>query len=504
MACLAFLLIARLEACTIFCATTADTVLVGNNEDALSAFPSKMWFVPAGQFGCGRVCFGWYSQAQGGMNDRGLFFDWAALPGPDIPPPAKVSSKLPPDGCVAERVLATCATVDDVARFCEAIEYVGSPAHFLAVDKSGNSIVGEWVHGVFKLIRRKDKQLITNFFLTAPELGNHPCPRFDTVTRMLAENAEISVARFARILRAVAASWDGGGTKYSNVYDLGKGQVTVYVDHQFDHGLTINLADELRRGFREVDLNALLVSARRSESDVHRMALEPAQPRRKHERIPSVEELLGRFNEARGSERARKHIRSYRMTGTMSESWGDKGKFEIVAAPDRLSTTFSFNRNGTNRRGYDGKIGWQDEPVIGAFLATGAALIHARRDAAFFNWQYDPQQYASMESIGAVSFDGKDCFAVRLVTRSGLESIHYFNADDGLLRGILCTTALRSGATWSRTVYSEYKNFGDLLFPSAMRFNDEGFDISATVKSVSVNDVDVTLFDLPKTLSPSR
>jgi len=463
-----------------------------------------MWFVPAGQFGYGRVCFGWYSQAQGGMNDRGLFFDWAALPGADIPPRAKVSGKLPPDGCVAERVLATCATVEDVVRFCKAIEYVGNPAHFLAVDKSGNSVVGEWIHGVFKLIRRKDKQLITNFFLSDPEFGNYPCPRFDTVTRMLAEDAEVSVARFAHILRSVAASWDAGGTKYSNVYDLGKGQVIVYVNRRFDHGMTINLADELRRGFREVDLNALLIPAPQSQTEVRRMALEPAQPRRKYERIPSVEELLARFNQARGSDRARKGIRSYRMTGTMSESWGDEGKFEIAAAPERLRTTFSFDRNGTNRRGYDGKIGWQDEPVIGASFATGAALAHVRRDAAFFNWQYIPQRYESVESIGAVSFDGKDCFALRLVTRSGLESIHYFDADGGLLRGILCTTALRSGATWSRTVYSEYKKFGDLLFPSAMRFNDEGFDISAMVKSVSVNDVDPGFFELPKTLNPGR
>jgi len=61
----AFLFSEDLRACTIFYAARGDTVLVGNNEDADSAFPSRMWFVPAGQFGYGRVCFGWYSHAQG-------------------------------------------------------------------------------------------------------------------------------------------------------------------------------------------------------------------------------------------------------------------------------------------------------------------------------------------------------------------------------------------------------------------------------------------------------
>jgi penicillin V acylase-like amidase (Ntn superfamily) len=94
-----------------------------------------MWFVPAGNFGYGRVCFGWYSQAQGGMNDRGLFMDWAALP--DTVPPPRGTGKSLPDGCMAERVLATCATTENALRLFESIDYVGNPAHFLVVDRNG-------------------------------------------------------------------------------------------------------------------------------------------------------------------------------------------------------------------------------------------------------------------------------------------------------------------------------------------------------------------------------
>jgi choloylglycine hydrolase len=333
-----FFVAPHLYACTIFCAANGDTVLVGNNEDGSASFPSKMWFVPAGKFGYGRVCFGWYSQAQGGMNDRGLFFDWAALPGQEIPLPQKLSGKLPPDGCVCERVLATCATVDDVVRFCEAIEYVGNPAHFLAVDKSGNSVVGEWIKGNFKPIRAKNKQLITNFFLTDPKVGNYPCPRFETVTRMLAENGEISVDRFTAILRAVAASFDGGGTKYSNIYDLGQGQVTVYGERQFDHGITIDLAEELRRGFREVDLKDLAVAAPLAGAEL-RKALDTPQPKGKY-KVPSVKELLSRFDEVRGGRRASRSIRSCRMTGTMSEDGATKANSK--SSPRRIAGLSRF------------------------------------------------------------------------------------------------------------------------------------------------------------------
>lgn len=108
-----------------------------------------------------------------------------------------------------------------------------------------------------------------------------------------------------------------------------------------------------------------------------------------------------------------------------------------------------------------------------------------------------------MESIGAASFDGHDCFALKLVTTSGLESTHYFDVDTGLLRGIFCTTALRTGVTWSRTVYREYKEFGNLLFPTHIRFNDEGLDVSAVVKSLTVDDADDAAFAVPNSLRKS-
>lgn len=185
------------------------------------------------------------------------------------------------------------------------------------------------------------------------------------------------------------------------------------------------------------------------------------------------------------------------MTGTLSEAWGDHGKVEMVAAPNRRAVTFAFEKLGTIRNGYDGKSAWQEEPLLGATLVRGALLAHAQRDAAFFNWQYLPRQYASMQSTGAASFDGRDCFALKLVTTSGLEATHYFDVDSGLLRGIFCTTALRTGTTWSRMIYTEYKKFGDVLFPTHIRFNDEGFDIAATIQSVTINKIDSAAFVVP-------
>ena len=468
----------KANACTIFCATNRNAVLVGNNEDGPSKFPSKMWFVPAGKFGYGRVCFGWYSHAQGGMNDHGLFMDWAALPDPVTPP--KRSGKLPPDGCMAERVLATCGSVEEAVRVFETIEYIGNAAHFLVADSTGETVVGEWIDGEFKPIRKRGKQMITNFPLANPKAGYYPCPRYETVASILEKDPKVSADLFASILNKTSAKWDGGGTKYSNVYDLTHRKVTVYSDGDFVHAMAIDLKTELQRGLREIDLKTLFANGRKE--------LEPARPKRKNIKVPPAESLIDRFIEARGGTAAVQLVRSYRMGGRMSEAWGDTGEWEIAAAPGLRSEKFAFKKLGLFRNGCDGKEAWQDDPLNGPRLISGAILQHAQRDADFFNWQHDPQQYTSMESLGVQTFEGKDCFAVRLTTRAGLQAVHYFDVDSGLLKGIVGTTALRSGTTWARVIYEDYQKTDGVLFPKRIRVNEEGFDMSLEATSMTLNE----------------
>jgi hypothetical protein len=83
------------------------------------------------------------------------------------------------------------------------------------------------------------------------------------------------------------------------------------------------------------------------------------------------------------------------------------------------------------------------------------------------------------------------------MTKNGIEAEHYFDAKTGLLSGILTTTALRSGMTWSRTSFSDYKSFGGVLFPTRLRLNDEGYEVTAKVNSLMLNAVANADFDPP-------
>jgi penicillin V acylase-like amidase (Ntn superfamily) len=164
------------RACTIFSYSQGGCVLVGNNEDVPFLPQAAMWFLPASTNGYGRVCFGWNSSAQGGMNDQGLFIDWAVTPDSETrawkralawirlgidwvttsknSPPVKFAKNdsqtlnLPLYENSSELLLANCATVDEAIAFAKRFKYPGNPVpgnpcHCLIADRSGESIVCE-------------------------------------------------------------------------------------------------------------------------------------------------------------------------------------------------------------------------------------------------------------------------------------------------------------------------------------------------------------------------
>ncbi|RPI00176.1 MAG: hypothetical protein EHM72_09950 [Calditrichaeota bacterium] len=260
------IVIAQLDGCTIFTIHRGSQVLAGNNEDSQYSTAVKIWFVPptAGRYG--RICFGWnqlffFRQAQGGMNDQGLFFDWALCPDA-VPPKFSLKNKVATFN-MPENLLAECATVDEAVAWLGRFNILFIRSHIMLADRRGNSAVVEWVDGEFRVIKKNgDIQVITNFWLSHPELGNYPCPRYDRVTESIKAMPIISVERLTSTLEDVSTyerTKDGNeyGTLYSNVYDLTHGDVYIYFKRGFDIPLNINLEFELKRGKRVYLLESL-------------------------------------------------------------------------------------------------------------------------------------------------------------------------------------------------------------------------------------------------------
>jgi hypothetical protein len=90
-------------------------------------------------------------------------------------------------------------------------------------------------------------QLSTNFRLVDNPNPPYPDQRYETLYSMLSNADRYSVALFRDALDAAHTEGDAT-TLYSQVYELNSGIIHLYLYHDFQHEVVLNLADELAKG----------------------------------------------------------------------------------------------------------------------------------------------------------------------------------------------------------------------------------------------------------------
>jgi hypothetical protein len=238
-------------ACTAFCTARGDSVLVGNNEDFVNPF-TKVWYEPAANDKYGKVYFGFDNfNPQGGMNEKGLVFDYFAT----APRKVEKSCNKPKfGGNLMDEVMSQCATVDEALRLLDKhnLEYMERFMTFIADDQGHSAII----EGDEVIRKSGEYQIITNFYQSDVNDGNAVCPRYAIANAILKDANEVSVDLCKRVLAATQAEGQGA-TLYSNVYDVKQRVVYLYHFHNFQNEVKIDLAQELQKGKRQLDLPAL-------------------------------------------------------------------------------------------------------------------------------------------------------------------------------------------------------------------------------------------------------
>lgn len=241
--------------CTIVMAARNGLVLAGNNEDRNHP-QTIVTFMPASESYYGRVIFG-YDDApiQGGMNDQGLFIDGNALaPTGWQPDPAKQEFR----GNAMMVILGTCATCEDVKEFFEKHNVRGlARARFPVADRTGESMVVEYGQGRVQFAKSDTwYQIATNFVISNIKDGDYPCWRYNAADKMMSAAKELTVGLIREVLDRTHQ--EGRSlTVYSNIYDLKKGIIYLYNLRNFEESVVMNLAEELKKGQRRIELTSL-------------------------------------------------------------------------------------------------------------------------------------------------------------------------------------------------------------------------------------------------------
>jgi hypothetical protein len=240
--------------CTVFTIAKGDQVFFGGNDDWIE--PDSYYWVDGGDDeGYGVLWIGEPDNVQQGINEKGLAYDANGLPRLDTNPHLEREAVLGDYTVYPIRIMHECATVEEVIDWVNSHQwhsYMHDQMQF--ADASGDAVVisaGRDGEVVFSRKPPGDGFLVsTNFNVANPENGyGYPCWRYETATQLLSElvnrPGEITYQDAAAVLDAVHTEGGSSWTIESMLADLTNGVVYLYLYHQYDQPVVINLAEEL-------------------------------------------------------------------------------------------------------------------------------------------------------------------------------------------------------------------------------------------------------------------
>lgn len=254
------------HACSVvyYIDSVTGKIYVANNEDYWYDVDAYIQIVPKSKGELARLWYGWDDFAQGGINESGLFLDGAVTP---EQPKIKGSKKI--KGNLGDEILASCKTVREAIAFIEERKIALPDAHIMFGDATGNAVVVEWLDGEQKIIPITNNRLVmTNFLLTNPKAGNHPCPRYNAIQKNLEalEKSKDSIS-FLKVANTVGSAVQTptvdkkgrtGGTLYSTFINIS--DMELILVYKLDNGKIskLNLQSEFKKAKgRKIELNSL-------------------------------------------------------------------------------------------------------------------------------------------------------------------------------------------------------------------------------------------------------
>ena len=162
-------------------------------------------------------------------------------------------------GPLLDKLLATCANVDDVKELFNTYNVPSQDrARIPVMDKSGVSMIVEWYDGeVVFLETDKPFQVATNFTGSKYFGQGKPCWRYNNAIEVVEKSDTFSLTTMIDALDATDVASPASTTVYSFICDLKKGDIYVYNYHDYSESLKFNIHEAETTGRWEYYLREL-------------------------------------------------------------------------------------------------------------------------------------------------------------------------------------------------------------------------------------------------------
>ncbi|MDQ8187681.1 linear amide C-N hydrolase [Pelagicoccus sp. SDUM812002] len=247
-------------ACSMVCfVDESGQTWIGNNED-YSNPNTWMWTEPKGKNKYGSVFFGFGDFfPQGGINEAGLVFDGFAMP--PLEQKLQKGKKKMDSTKLMKKVMGSCSNVAEVKEMIleYRLDFLES-AQLLFADKSGATLIVEGDEVVEKA--PGEHQICTNFYQSLIESHEQiSCPRYLKAYSMfddddaLIEDGKEFCLELVDAMHQESEQW--GGTQYSNIYDPKNGVIYLYLFHNYEEEVRLNVSEVLATQKEPIRISAL-------------------------------------------------------------------------------------------------------------------------------------------------------------------------------------------------------------------------------------------------------
>ncbi len=171
------------------------------------------------------------------------------------------------------------------------------------------------------------------------------------------------------------------------------------------------------------------------------------------------------------------------------------GYLRLNSAPDRMRMVLDLSALGAGRldQGFDGTVGWVEQPGQGAVRMTPEQVANVVEASTTGGAFLDPSRYASASVDAVEPFDGVSCYKLSVTTKGGQSRTEYFEVESGLRRGVVTTTPMGQ----QQAVFTEYKAFeGKKVATRQVQSSMQG-DIVIVLASVRFAPIDPAAFTPP-------
>jgi hypothetical protein len=217
---------------------------------------------------------------------------------------------------------------------------------------------------------------------------------------------------------------------------------------------------------------------------------------------PSVDQVISKYVLAIGGVAAYQKLTSRVIKGTftITDTQNLPSTFEAYEkAPNKSLVVLNFPGVGIIREGYNGVIGWSQEPQEEVRVMTGAELASTKIDADFYKDVRLREIFPSLIFKGTEKVGDKLTHKLEGISKDGYSETMYFDIESGLLVRTDSVEDSPAGKIVLEIHYEDYREIDGIKIPFAAHHRSPELSIIFKISEVKHNGpIEDARFEKPK------